>query len=337
MTHPAPQIRTPQTQPLPTRPCAARITAPGRVELVPITPRDPGPQEVRIAIEGCGVCASNLGPWAGPEWQVFPLPPGGPGHEAWGVIEAAGDQVRDLPPGTRVAFAGQHGFATHETVPAEDVIALPPALDGQPVPAEPLGCAINIFRRARIGAGDTVGIIGAGFLGALLVRQARDAGARVIAISRRDTSLALARRMGADETIPMLDHGQIIAQVAELTAGRLCDIVIEAVGKQWPLDLAGEIVAEGGRLVVAGYHQDGPRQVNMQMWNWKGIDVINAHERDPAVIRRGMRDAVDALAQGRLDPAPLYSGTYPLQDLGAALDATRDKPGDFVKALITCR
>ncbi len=317
-------------------PRAARIVEPGRVEIVPITPRDPDAAEVRIAIEGCGVCASNLGPWAGPEWMDFPLEPGALGHEAWGVIEAVGPQVRHLEAGQRVAFAGQHGFATHETVPAADVIPLPASLAGQPVPAEPLGCAVNVFHRAAIRPGDTVAIIGIGFLGALLVRQAAQAGARVIAISRRDSSLQLARGVGAEQVIVMDDHWRIIEDVKRLTGGRMCDTVIEVVGKQWPLDLAAELVCEGGQLVIAGYHQDGPRQVNMQMWNWKGMDVINAHERDPQVVLRGMRDAVRAVAEGRLDPRPLYSATYPLEELGTALDATRDKPGNFVKALIQC-
>ncbi|MFD1959035.1 hypothetical protein ACFSHP_08010 [Novosphingobium panipatense] len=101
------------------------------------------------------------------------------------------------------------------------------------------------------------------------------------------------------------------------------------------LDLAGELTGFGGRLVVAGYHQDGPRQVSMQMWNWKGIDVINAHERDPRVQMQGLREAVDAVAGGRLDPTALYTHRYPLERLSEALDATRDKPGNFVKALVT--
>ncbi|MFN3435684.1 MAG: L-iditol 2-dehydrogenase, partial [Sphingomonas sp.] len=84
----------------------------------------------------------------------------------------------------------------------------------------------------------------------------------------------------------------------------------------------------------AGYHQDGPRQVNMQEWNWKGIDVVNAHERDAAVQMQGLREAIDAVASGRFDPAPLYTHRYPLERLGDALDATRDKPNGFVKALI---
>lgn len=133
----------------------------------------------------------------------------------------------------------------------------------------------------------------------------------------------------------MDDHATILARVRDLTDQRGCDRVIEAVGKQWPLDLAGELVCEGGRLVIAGYHQDGPRQVNMQQWNWKGIDVVNAHERDPAVQLRGLREAVEAVAGGRLDPRPLYSARYPIERLGEALDATADKPGDFIKALVT--
>jgi threonine dehydrogenase-like Zn-dependent dehydrogenase len=140
--------------------------------------------------------------------------------------------------------------------------------------------------------------------------------------------------MGAAETIPMHDHSQIIERVRELTGGAFCDRVIEAVGKQWPLDLAAELTREGGRLIIAGYHQDGPRQVNMQLWNWRGFDVVNAHERDPAVSVRGMREAVDAIERGLIDPRLLVTHRYPLDRLGEALDATREKPGNFVKAVV---
>ena len=102
----------------------------------------------------------------------------------------------------------------------------------------------------------------------------------------------------------------------ELTGGCFCDRVIEAVGKQWPLDLAAELTRERGRLIVAGYHQDGPRQVNMWLWNWRGLDVINAHERDPKVYVQGIREAVDAVASGRLDPGPLYTHVFPLEPAG---------------------
>ena len=120
----------------------------------------------------------------------------------------------------------------------------------------------------------------------------------------------------------------------ELTGGVFCDRVIEAVGKQWPLDLAAELTREGGRLIIAGYHQDGPRQVNMQLWNWRGFDVVNAHERDPAVSLQGIREAVEAVTSGRIDTSELFTHTYPLSRLDEALNATRDRPDGFLKAIV---
>ena len=133
----------------------------------------------------------------------------------------------------------------------------------------------------------------------------------------------------------MDDHQAIIDRVHTLTGGRFCERVIEAVGYQWPLDLAGELTGERGRLIIAGYHQDGPRQVNMWLWNWRGLDVINAHERDPAAYMRGIRAAIAAVRSGSIDPRPLLTHSYGLEGLGEALDATRDRPEGFLKAVIT--
>jgi len=313
---------------------AAVLTAPGQFTVRDVPRPEPGPGQVRLRLEGCGVCASNLTPWSGPDWMRFPTEPGDLGHEAWGVVDAVGEGVDGLSPGDRVAALTYRGYAEYDIADAANVVPLPASLAGQPFPGEPLGCAMNIFRRSGIVAGNTVAILGIGFLGAILTRLATDAGARVIAISRRPFSLDLARSMGAAETIPMEDHHAIIERVKALTSGTFCDVVIEAVGKQWPLDLAGELTRERGRLVVAGYHQDGPRQVNMWLWNWRGIDVINAHERDPKIYVQGIREAVEAIATGRLDPAPLFTHAYGLDELGTALDATRDRPDGFLKALV---
>ncbi len=314
---------------------AAVLRAPGEMRVDRVARPEPGAGEVRIKLEGCGVCASNLEPWAGLPWMTYPTEPGGLGHEGWGVVDAVGEGVDTVAVGDRVAALSYRSFAEYDVAKADALVKLPPELNGVPVPGEPLGCAMNIFRRADIKPGQDVAIVGIGFLGALLTRLCTDAGARVIAISRRPFSLDLARRYGAAEVIAMDDHYRIIEQVKALTGEKLCERVIEAVGKQWPLDLAGELVGFGGKLVVAGYHQDGPRQVSMQMWNWKGIDVINAHERDPAVCLQGLRDAVDAVASGRLDPLPLYTHRFGLAEVGDALDATRDRPEGFLKALVT--
>jgi threonine dehydrogenase-like Zn-dependent dehydrogenase len=313
---------------------AAVITGPGQIRIQEVERPQPRYGEVRVRLEGCGVCASNLTPWAGPEWMKFPTEPGSLGHEGWGIIDQLGGGVAGLTVGQRVALLSYRAYAEYDVAPADAVVRLPDALSGMVFPGEALGCAMNIFRRSNIEAGQTVAIIGIGFLGALLTQLAANAGAAVIALSRRKFSLDLARNMGASVTIAMEEHGQIIEQVKSVTGGAFCDRVIEAVGKQWPLDLAAELTRERGRLIIAGYHQDGPRQVNMWLWNWRGLDVINAHERDPRTYIQGMRDAVEAVASGKLDPRPLFTHSFPLERLDEALNATRDKPQGFVKALV---
>ncbi|HSU39265.1 MAG TPA: hypothetical protein VLJ38_06850, partial [Polyangiaceae bacterium] len=129
-------------------------------------------------------------------------------------------------------------------------------------------------------------------------------------------------------------HAGIIQRVSELTGGAFCDRVIEATGKQWPLDLSAELTKVRGRLVIAGYHQDGARSVNMQLWNWRGIDVVNAHEREPARYVHGMRGAIAATLDGTLSPRRLFTHTYSLAELGEALAATAERPEGFVKALV---
>ncbi|HLV65283.1 MAG TPA: zinc-binding dehydrogenase [Polyangiaceae bacterium] len=295
---------------------------------------EPGPGQVRFRVEGTGVCASNLGNWFGMPWTRYPLGPGESGHEAWGVVDALGPGVRGISEGDRVAAISYDAYAEYDVAGTDAVVKLPAFLGADPFPGEALGCAMNIFARSRIEAGQTVAVVGAGFLGSILIRLASDAGARVLAVSRSRHSLALAARMGASEALSVVDPGGTLERVSALTQGKLCERVIEATGKQQPLDLAAALTGTRGTLVIAGYHQDGPRQVNLQMWNYRGIDVVNAHERDVAVYVRGVEAALDAIASARLDPRPLYTHRYSLEELGAALEATAERPDGFVKALV---
>jgi threonine dehydrogenase-like Zn-dependent dehydrogenase len=314
---------------------AARIVAPGQVESVEIARPTPRPNEVRVRLEGCGVCASNLPPWEGRPWFTYPMAPGALGHEGWGRIDAVGDEVTAFSRGERVGLLSQNAYAQFDVAPAEAVVRLPQKLGDEPFPAEPLGCALNIFRRSEIQVGQTVAIVGIGFLGALLTQLATRAGARVIALSRRPFALQVARSLGAAKTISLGAKSASIESVRQLTGGKFCDVVIEATGKEEPLNLAAELTAERGRLVIAGYHQDGPREINLQLWNWRGLDVINAHERDPAIYREGMQLAVDAVTRGLLTPAALYTHTFPLHELATAFRFTAQRPNGFMKALIT--
>jgi threonine dehydrogenase-like Zn-dependent dehydrogenase len=314
---------------------AAVVVAPQTIEIQEVALPVPAPQQVRLRLEGCGLCASNIPVWEGREWFSYPVEAGSPGHEGWGTVDAVGEAVTTLQVGDRVAALSYHSYAQYDLADADKVVKLPATLAGKPFPGEPLGCAMNIFRRSRIEAGQTVAILGIGFLGVLLVQLAKHAGARVVAISQRNFSLEIARQYGADEVIGMHDHRQIIEQVKQLTNGQFCERVIECTGKEWPLNLAGELCAERGTLIIAGFHQDGMRQVNVQLWNWRGLDVINAHERDPQEYIKGMRAAVAAVEQGVLQPEALYTHRYPLENIEEAFHHLAHRPDGFVKALIS--
>jgi threonine dehydrogenase-like Zn-dependent dehydrogenase len=211
---------------------------------------------------------------------------------------------------------------------------------------------MNVLGRSDIQQGHTVAVIGVGFLGAVLVQLARRAGAHVVAVSRRPFALELARTLGAEHCFALDQnddrhddrHGDrqeietsgdidaIARQVEALTEGRGCDRVIEAAGVQSTLDLASRLVRVRGRLIIAGFHQDGPRHIDLQDWNWRGLDVINAHERDPAVYMEGIGAAVDAVDSGTLDLSQLITHRLDLAHAGDALDLLDTRPHGFLKA-----
>jgi threonine dehydrogenase-like Zn-dependent dehydrogenase len=79
------------------------------------------------------------------------------------------------------------------------------------------------------------------------------------------------------------------------------------------------------------------RHVDVQKWNWKGIDVVNAHERDPRRYVTGMQNAIDAIKIGKIDPAQLYTDTVPLDRVSDAFEMTTNRPDGFMKALIVMK
>jgi threonine dehydrogenase-like Zn-dependent dehydrogenase len=314
---------------------AAQLTGPRSVEIVEAPVPVPGPGELLVRMEGCGLCGSNLPVWQGRPWFEYPLEPGAPGHEGWGRVVALGGGVdpnaTGVQVGDRVAALSQRALAEYDVVSSAAVVVLPRALDGMDVPGEPLGCAMNVFRRSDIRRGHAVAVIGAGFLGAVLIRLASRIGARVFAISRRPFAVALAREMGAEVALS-LAHDDVSARIAELTGGRGCDRVIEAVGLQSTLDLASALTCVRGRLIIAGYHQDGPRTIDMQAWNWRGIDVINAHERDTEIYVEGMHAGLDVLTSQVLDLSRLLTHRCSLAEVSHAFELLELRPDGFLKA-----
>jgi threonine dehydrogenase-like Zn-dependent dehydrogenase len=295
------------------------------VSLSEAPPPDPGPDQVRVRLTGAGICASELPVFEGRDWFSYPREPGEPGHEGWGRIEALGSDVADLEVGQRVAMISYRAHAELDVADAAHVVALPGAIeDDAPFPGEPLACAVNAFRRARVADGNRVAVLGCGFLGLLLIQLCAPRAEEVLAVSRRRSARALALELGAATALapddPALERDTF-------------DVVFEATGHQGPLDLAARLTTVRGRLVIVGYHQDGTRTVDMQLWNWRGLDVINAHERDPAVYASGLRDAVEAVRTGELDVARLITHRFGLDELGAAYRISIERPDGFVKAV----
>lgn len=316
---------------------SAIIEAPTEMVIKEFPIPHPGKGEVRIKLEGSGVCASNIPVWEGRDWFHYPIDAGDPGHEGWGTIDAVGEGVTEFQEGDRVTALSYHAYATHDIAQAKNTVRLPEELKDQPFPGEPLGCAMNIFSRSDIKSGQTIAIVGCGFLGLLLIQLAKSAGAKIIAVSRRKFSLESAQEAGADHTILMDDHYHIIEKAKKITDGNLCERVIEATGKEWPLNLAIELTAERGKLIVAGFHQDGMRNVNVQMLNWRGIDMISAHERDPAQYIKGIQDAIRAIKVKKMNPFPFFTHTFPLEEAEQAFNYLVKRPDGFIKAIITTK
>jgi NADPH:quinone reductase len=315
---------------------SATLVEPRQFKLDSMEPPAPGEGEVLLRVLGCGVCGSDMGPWKGYPGLSYPMQPGAPGHEVFGRVEAVGAGVEGIAPGDPVTALSYRAYAGYDLARAGDVVPLPSGLAGRAVLGEPMACAVNITKRWGVAEGDVVVLLGTGFLGALLLQLLRVPGgpkpSRVLAVSRRKLPGDLADRLGIDEMLTYEDD--VRGRVGELTGGRMADVVVEATGKQEPLDLGADLTRVRGRLVIAGYHQDGPRTVNMQLWNWRGIDVVNAHERDPEVYTRGMREGVRLLAEGALDLDPLITHTFPLSEINRAFRTAEERPQGFLKSVV---
>lgn len=316
---------------------AAVFPAPGCVEFRQVTIPSPGPRQVCVQMEGCGVCVETVAAWLGEGVREYPLAPGAPGGEAWGRVESVGEEVTGVAPGDRVGVLTETGFAEYSLVEAERLVVLPEALDAEPFPARALGGAVNVFRRSFIEKGETVAVVGIGFLGALVTQLAVLAEARVIAVGRRPFALRMAKQFGAAAAVLQKEEAhdlQLLEMIRKMNGDRQCDVVIEASGAQEGLDLAAELTRDRGRLVVAGSHSNGPRSVDMALWNQRGFDVVNAHESSPAILREGMREAATAVACGLLQPGALYTHRFSLGRLDDALRLAAERPPGFMKALV---
>jgi L-iditol 2-dehydrogenase len=260
------------------------LSAYNHLEIVDMPAPSPGPEDVLIRVEACGICGSDVHGMDGSTGRR--IPPIVMGHEAAGTVAAVGSQVRDIAVGDRVTFDStiscgvcdfclcgdinlcdqrevvgvscgeyrRHGaFAELVSVPRRIVYPLPAELPFEEAAMlEAISVAMHAVRVSGAAKGESALVIGAGMIGLLTLQAARAAGCSPIYVSDLDpTRLALAVTLGADHVLPFTGM-QLAHRVFELNGRSGTDLVFEAVGNDGTVTTAIECVRKGGTVTLIG-------------------------------------------------------------------------------------
>lgn len=305
---------------------------------------DPGPGEVRVAIEACGVCGSDHFLQQGGFGRAVPYPIV-PGHEPAGRVDALGDGVSELaigdqvavyyittPAGDRWSAAGRPNisphvrrmgvdldgaFAEYVIRPVAAVVPVP-----RPVPPEVLAVLtdavatpLHALRRvADVQPGESLAIIGIGGLGTAAVQLGKVLGAHVIAVTRSETKQALARELGADDVVAAGTPASV-AEVREAAGGYGVDVVLQLAGDARADEAAMAMAGPGGRVVLVGAALE-PFSVRAAEIFWRELSVLGSRGMLPGDIA----DAIDLYLDGRLRLDHLVERTRPLAEANEAID-----------------
>ncbi|MBE3001959.1 alcohol dehydrogenase AdhP [Nocardiopsis sp. HNM0947] len=244
---------------------------------------DPGPDQVLVQVEASGLCHTDIHAARG-DWPIKPSPPFIPGHEGVGIVRKAGEQVRHVRVGDRVAIAWlaqacgrcDHCVTGHETLCEEQlnsgysvdgayaeyavaygdyVVRVPEGID--PLDAAPLSCAgVTTYKALKVSGArpDTrVLISGIGGLGHLALQYAKVFGAETIAVDVTDAKLELARELGADHVIDART-ADVPSEVHRLGGA---DAAIGVAVSNAALRAAYGSLRRGGALVLVALPEDG--------------------------------------------------------------------------------
>ena len=309
----------------------------------------PGPGEVLVRVHAAGVCGTDLHILDG---MIKPDPyPMTVGHEAAGVVEAAGEGAGSSP-GDRVAVynklycgfceqcltgrhnlcdnePGQLGFnmdggdAEYVVVPARNLVPVPPAVDF--ATAAVLSCAgmtaVHAVRLSSLRLGQTAVVDGIGGVGILVVQAARHAGARVIAVADSAEKRDFALSHGAADAVVVAQadgYASLPGAVRELTGGRGADVFFELVGTRESMTAGVRCLAKGGRFVSTGY-TDQELAIHPIEFILSETSLIAT----VAATRQDLQDAIRLAASGQMT-VPI-AGRYPLDGVQDALDALRKR------------
>lgn len=328
----------------------------GRVAVVDVPePALQEPDDAIVRVRLTAICGSDLHFLHG----KAPLAPGEQiGHEAVGVVEAVGPEVRRVRVGDRVVvsfviacgacwfcragqtqlcedfrnlgagiFGGGLGGAQAELlrVPHADVnlLALPEDLDDERALflGDVLTTGVYAAGIAGAGPGRVVAVVGAGPVGFFAAQAARARGAETVhVLDVLPDRLALAERIGAEPIDTRARNPQMA--VAAATGDRGADAVIEAVGHPSAFETAIDVVRRGGRVVVVGMYTGETVPVPLGVWWARALDVRFA---GICPVHAWWERAMEDVRAGRIDPTPLVSHRLPLEQaaLGYDLFASR--------------
>jgi len=299
------------------------------------------PDEVLVRVAACGICGSDVHGLDGSTGRR--QPPLIMGHEASGVVEEAGPEVRGFAAGDRVTFdstiyrlddwytrrglynlsdgrmvlgvsPGEYrrdgAFAEYVAVPGHILYRVPDAVGfEQAAMVEPVAVATHAVGLTPVAVGDTAVVVGAGMIGLCLVQVLRAAGCgRVLAVDVEEERLALARQLGADAGLDPA-RGDVAKEVAEATEGRGADVAFEAVGIAATVKTAIDCVRRGGTITLVGNLSptiEIPLQavVTRQLRLQGSCSIAGEYPAALAMIERGVVN-VDAM---RSAVAPLAEG-----------------------------
>ncbi|MFJ9776880.1 alcohol dehydrogenase AdhP [Kitasatospora sp. NPDC101157] len=262
----------------------------------------PGPHQVRVRIEASGLCHTDIHAAHG-DWPVKPSPPFVPGHEGVGIVEAAGDQVRHVRVGERVAIAWladacghcdqrvsgwetlclqQHNsgysvdgaYAEYALAHGDYVVPVPDGID--PLDAAPLSCAgVTTYKALKVSGarpGTRVLVSGIGGLGHLALQYARIFGAETIAVDVTDDKLALARDLGADHVIDA--RTQDVAAEVQALGGAHAAIALAVSNASF--QAAYGALRRGGTLVLVALPAGGKLELPVFDTVLNGTKVIGS-------------------------------------------------------------
>jgi L-iditol 2-dehydrogenase len=309
----------------------AMLEQPQRFTLVEEPIPSVGPDDVLVRVAACGVCTSELDMWRGLAGHAHY--PWRPGHEVSGAVEAAGERVTAFAPGDPVAvWVTERGYAEYVVAPADHcfpVFGVPPEL----ALGEPLACAVNIVQLSEVSLGDDVVIVGAGFMGLVVLELVQLRGPRhlIVADTRQD-ALERASKLGASHVVDVATES-LEDVVGGLTAEG-ADVAFEMTGVQAALASIGDVTRMSGTVVIGGYHQGEPRSIPLGQWNWMAFRIANAHFRDVATILRGMDRGMRLLTSGRVSLDGLVTHRFELDRIDEAFATAVERPDGFVKATV---